>query len=99
MAGRGGFGQPDNGDFTTVQRYDVPVVPTLTAQDDFFEFLFSGSDMKYAQLKELATNQEPIPPVALKGVKLTINVDAATPWSARSSPETSSASFLEPTPD
>jgi hypothetical protein len=75
-AGRGGFGQPDSGDFTTVQRYDVPVVPTLTAQDDFFEFLFSGSDMKYAQLKELATNQEPIPPVALKGVKLTVNVDA-----------------------
>jgi hypothetical protein len=76
VAGRGGFGQPDNGDFTTVQRYDVPVVPTLTAQDDFFEFLFSGSDMKYAQLKELAISQEPIPPVALKGVKLTISVDA-----------------------
>jgi hypothetical protein len=74
--GRGGFGQPDNGDFTTVQRYDVPVVPTLTAQDDFFEFLFSGSDMKYAQLKELATNQEPIPAFALKGVKLTVNLDA-----------------------
>src|SRR4029079_8830880 len=50
IVARGGFGQPDNGDFTTVQRYDVPVVPALTAQDDFFEFLFSGSDMKYAQL-------------------------------------------------
>ena len=42
----------------------------------FFEFLFSGSDMKYAQLKELVANQEPIPPFALKGVKMTINVDA-----------------------
>jgi hypothetical protein len=74
--GRGGFGQPDSGDFTTAQRYDLPVVPTLTAQDDFFEFLFSGSDMKYAQLKDLATRQEPIPPVSLTGVKLTVNVEA-----------------------
>jgi hypothetical protein len=75
-AARGGFGVPDNGDFTTVQRLDVPVVPALTAQDEFFEFLFSGSEMKYAQLKELAANQEPIPPFALKGIQMTINVDA-----------------------
>ncbi len=74
--GRGVLGQAVNVDFTTVERYDTPVVPTLTAQDDFFEFLFSGSDMNYAQLKELATKQEPIAPFALKGVKLTINVDA-----------------------
>ena len=32
--------------------------------------------MKYAQLKDLATKQEPIPPVALTGVKLTVNVEA-----------------------
>ena len=75
-AGRGGFGTPDNGDFTTVQRYDQPVAPALTAQDEFFEFLFSGSDVKYAQLKELAADQAPIPPFALKGVTMTINVDA-----------------------
>jgi hypothetical protein len=74
-AGRG-FGTPDNGDFTTVQRYDQPVAPALTAQDEFFEFLFSGSDVKYAQLKELAAAQAPIPPFALKGVTMTINVDA-----------------------
>ena len=68
--------QPDNGDFTTVQRYDLPVAPSLTAQDEFFDFLFSGSDMKYSDLKELAAKQEPLPPFALKGVKMTINVDA-----------------------
>ena len=50
--GGGRGGQPDNGDFTTVQRYDQPVAPSLTAQDEFFEFLFSGSDMKYAELKD-----------------------------------------------
>jgi hypothetical protein len=75
-AARGGFGAPDNGDFTTVQRYDQPVAPALTAQDEFFEFLFSGSDTKYAELKERAAAQEPIPPFALKGVTMTINVDA-----------------------
>ena len=72
--GRGG--QPDNGDFTTVQRYDKPVAPSLNAQDEFFEFLFSGSDMKYSELKDLATKQEPIVPFALKGVTITFNVDA-----------------------
>jgi peptidase M28-like protein len=72
--GRGG--QPDNGDFTTVQRYDAPVTPALTAQDEFFEFLFSGADVKYADLKAKAAAQEPLPPVALKGVRMTIHVDA-----------------------
>jgi len=60
-----------------VQRYDRPIAPVVAAQDDdFFEFLFSGSDLKYAQIKELISNQEPLPQVALKGVKLTFNVDA-----------------------
>lgn len=74
--GRGFGAPPDNGDFTTVQRYEQPVVPTLTAQDAFFEFLFSGADVKYAELKDKAVRQEPLPQIALKGVKLTINVDA-----------------------
>ena len=64
------------GDFTTAQRYDVPIVPTLTANDDFLEFLFSGSDVKYSELKERASSEAPLPAFALKGVKLTINVDA-----------------------
>jgi len=61
-AGGGGRGgQPDNGDFTTVQRLDRPITPALTAQDAFFEFLFSGADVKYADLKAKATAQEPLP--------------------------------------
>jgi hypothetical protein len=75
-AGRGRGAAPDDGDFTTVQRYDNKVPPTVSAQDAFFEFLFSGSDLKYADLKQKAANQEPLPPFALKGVKLTFNVDA-----------------------
>lgn len=73
--GRGGA-QPDNGDFTTVQRYDNIIAPQLTAQDEFFEFLFSGSDVKYAELKARADRREPLPRFPLKGVKVTINVNA-----------------------
>jgi hypothetical protein len=76
----GGFGrgaaQVDNGDFTTVQRYDAPVPPAVTAADEFFEFLFSGAAVKYAELKDKAAKREPLPAVALKGVKVTFNVDA-----------------------
>ena len=75
--GRGGRGgAPEPADFTTVQRYDNKVPPAVTAQDEFFEFLFSGSDVKYADLKQKAANQEPLPPFALKGVKITFNIDA-----------------------
>jgi peptidase M28-like protein len=76
QTGGRGRGQVDDGDFTTVQHYDRPVVPTLTAQDDFLEFLFSGADVQYAELKDKAAKQEPLPPVALENVKMTINVEA-----------------------
>jgi hypothetical protein len=72
--GRGAAAQ--DVDFSTPQRYDTRVTPTLTAQEEFFEFLFSGSDVKYSELKELAAKQEPLPTFALRGVKLTVGVDA-----------------------
>jgi hypothetical protein len=71
-----GRGAADDGDFTTVQRYEDKVPPAVSAQDEFFEFLFSGSDLKYADLKRKAASQEALPPFALKNVKLTFNVDA-----------------------
>ena len=74
--GRGRGAPADDGDFTTVQRLDTKVPPAVTAEDAFFEFLFSGSELKYSDLKEKAAAQEPLPPVALKGVKITFNVDA-----------------------
>jgi len=72
-AGRGGVEQ---GDFTTVQRLDHPTSPAVTGQDDFFEFLFSNADVKYAELKEKAAKQEPLPSFTLKGVKLSFDLDA-----------------------
>ena len=63
-------------DFTTVQRLDSNLAPAVSAKDDFFEFLFSHSDVKYAELKEKAAKQEPLPSFTLKGVKMTFNLDA-----------------------
>lgn len=76
--GRGGRGgaQPETVDFTGVQRFDLPVPPSVTAQDEFLEFLFSGSDVKYAELKQKAAQRQPLPRFALSGVSLTFRVDA-----------------------
>ncbi len=71
--GRGSAPQPD---FTTSQRLDSPVTPAATATDDFLEFLFSGSDVKYAELKAMADQQQDLPKFALNGVTLTFNIDA-----------------------
>ena len=72
----GGRGAMDEGDFTTVQRLDQKMPPAVTAQDEFFEFLFSGAEISYADLKQMAANQEPLPSFVLKGVKLTFTIDA-----------------------
>jgi hypothetical protein len=73
---QGGPAAQVQSDFTTVQKYDAIITPQLTADEAFFEFLFSGSDVKYAELKEKAAKREPLPRFALKGVTMTINVDA-----------------------
>jgi hypothetical protein len=75
-AGRGRGGAPDDGDFTTVQRFDNKVPPSVAAEDAFFEFLFSAAPVKYAELKDKAVKQEPLAPFALTGVKITFNVEA-----------------------
>jgi hypothetical protein len=69
-------GGPQQPDFTTTQRLDSPVPPGVTANDEFMEFLFSGSDVKYADLKQKAQQQDDLPGFALKGVSLTFDLDA-----------------------
>ena len=63
-------------DFTTVQRLDAPMPPNVTADDEFFEFLFSRAATPYEELKRKAAAQEPLPAFALSGVKITFNIDA-----------------------
>src|SRR5215831_14458269 len=76
QGGRGGFGQIPTPDFTTVQRLDSHQAPTVTARDEFLDFLFSNAQVKYTELKEKADKQESLPIFSLKGVKITFNIDA-----------------------
>jgi hypothetical protein len=63
-------------EFTTVQPLNMIIEPNVTARDEFLEFLFSASEMSYAQLKAKADQHEELPRFALKNVKLTFNLDA-----------------------
>ncbi len=63
-------------DFTTVQRLDATLAPTIGAKDEFFDFLFSGADVSYADLKKKADAKEALPAFALKNVRITFNIDA-----------------------
>ena len=84
-AGRGGGAAPaaataanaaQRTDFQTARNLELPIVPQITANDTFFEFLFSGSGHTYASLRDLAAKQEPLPTISLRDVKITITVDA-----------------------
>jgi len=75
-AGSGRGGQIPAADFTTTQRLDLAVAPSVSASDEFFELLFSDAPIKYQELKRKADAQEPLPSFRLDGVKLTFNLDA-----------------------
>ena len=62
-------------DFQTARNVDLPIAPQITAADAFFEFVFSGSGYSYETLKGMAAKQEPLPKIALKEVRIAINVD------------------------
>ena len=72
----GGRGAAPAADFTTAARLDSPLPATVTATDDFLEFLFSGSEIKYEALKAKAQQQEDLSRFTLTGVTLTFNLDA-----------------------
>jgi hypothetical protein len=68
--------RPNAVDFTTAQRLDGQFPPSITADDTFFEFLFSAAPTKYEALKKRAADQEPLAPFRLDQVSLTFNLDA-----------------------
>lgn len=74
--GRGDARALPPGDFTSVQRLDAPIPPSVTASDAFFEFLFSRAPIRYGELKRLADRREGLERFVLDGVKLTFNLDA-----------------------
>ena len=63
-------------DFTTSRRLDTPIAPSITASDAFLEFIFSAAPTKYAELRRLAIEREPLPSFRIEGVTLTFNLDA-----------------------
>jgi hypothetical protein len=74
---QGGRGGPQvQPDFTTTQRLDNLVAPSITSSDEFLEFLFSNADVKYPDLKTKAQQQEDLPSFTLKGVTVTFDLDA-----------------------
>ena len=62
-------------DFVTPQRLDVPIAPSMTASDAFFQFLFSRSSVKYDDLKKRAEGRESLTPFRLEGVTLIFDID------------------------
>ncbi len=67
---------PNRGEFQTVQRLDTLVPPSITAGEEFFTFVFSAASHSYSDLKALADRREPLPPVSLDGVSITVDVNA-----------------------
>jgi hypothetical protein len=64
-------------DYTTAQRLDRRVTPSITAGDAFFEFLLSGSGVSYADVKAKAEKREALPDIPLRNVQISIDVDAS----------------------
>ena len=69
--GRGALTVPD---FTTAQRVDAPVAPQIAADETFFNALFAGTPVKFAELKAKAEKGEPLSPTSLTA-SITITVD------------------------
>jgi hypothetical protein len=79
--GRGGGGGAGRGqaaapaaDFTSVQNVDAKTPPLVTADAEFFEFLFSGSPAKFADLRAKAERGEQIAGFVVPA-RITINID------------------------
>lgn len=63
-------------DFTTTQRLDHKVPPTVNGTDALLQFLFSRAQVRYDDLKKRAEAREPLPSFRLDDVQVTFAVDA-----------------------
>jgi Zn-dependent M28 family amino/carboxypeptidase len=83
--GRGGGGRGGQGagrgqttaappDFTSVQNVDAKIPPVITADEGFYEFLFSAAPAKFADLRAKAARGEPLTAFTVPA-KITVNID------------------------
>jgi len=63
-------------DFTSAERLDRPVPPSINAADAFYEFLLGTAPVRYPELKRRASAGDPLPTFALTDVSLTFTIDA-----------------------
>src|SRR4029453_12221602 len=61
-------------DLTSVQRPDTPGSPQFTADQTFFEALFAGSNVTFAEIAAKAAKGEPLAAVSIPA-KVTITID------------------------
>jgi hypothetical protein len=61
-------------DITTVQRVDLIVTPSFTGDETFFETLFAGSPVTFADIRAKSERGDAIAPMSLSA-KVTINID------------------------
>ena len=71
----GGRGAAPAPDLTTVLRVENPVPPQVSADDTFFEFLFSGSPTTFAELNAKAGRGEALASRTLSNVTASITID------------------------
>jgi Zn-dependent M28 family amino/carboxypeptidase len=69
--GRGGA-QPVAADITTVQNVQALTPPTITADDEFYSFVFGAE--RFADIKARAAKGESLPPATVPA-KITVNID------------------------
>jgi hypothetical protein len=62
-------------DFTTAQRLDHLIPPSIRGSEEFYRFLFSSAIRSYDDLKRLADGREPLPSFPLDEVSLTFVID------------------------
>ena len=77
-AGRGAAGRGaamPAADFTGVQNVNALMTPQFTGDEAFFDFLFSTSPVKLADLRAKAAAGEPLTPFTLPNVKVTVSID------------------------
>jgi Zn-dependent M28 family amino/carboxypeptidase len=72
-AGRGQAASPAP-DFTSVQNVDAKIAPVITADAEFYEFLFSGAPAKFAELRAKADRGEALTAFTVPA-KITVNID------------------------
>jgi hypothetical protein len=70
----GGRGALPQADVTTVTKVDGIVPPVFTGDETFFEALFGGGPVKFADILAKAQKGDPIPPMTLP-TRVTINID------------------------